>query len=123
MTDQEPVADSPRAMEILLLEDNPADTYVFLSVLEPSSSRLHVTAVDSGAQALDLLFQRGRYAKSPRPDLIALDLNVPILSGHEVLNVIKSNSVLRSIPVIVWSVSARPEDVKRAYDLGRVRIW
>ena len=118
MIDQQPLADSHRSMEILLLEDNPADTYLLLSVLQSLSARLHVTAVDSGAQALDLLFQQGRYAKSLRPDLIVLDLNVPILNGHEVLNVIKSNSVLRSIPVIVWSVSAQPQDVKRAYDLG-----
>ena len=118
MIDQQPLADSHRSMEILLLEDNPADTYLFLSILQSLSARLHVTAVDSGAQALDLLFQRGRYAKSLRPDLIVLDLNVPILNGHEVLNVIKSNSVLRSIPVLVWSASAQPHDVKRAYDLG-----
>ena len=118
MIDQQPLADSHRSMEILLLEDNPADTYLLLSVLQSLSARLHVTAVDSGAQALDLLFQRGRYAKSLRPDLIVLDLNVPILNGHEVLNVIKSNSVLRSIPVLVWSASAQPRDVKRAYDLG-----
>jgi CheY-like chemotaxis protein len=116
MIDQQPLADSHRSMEILLLEDNPADTYLLLSVLQSLSARLHVTAVDSGAQALDLLFQRGRYAKSLRPDLIVLDLNVPILNGHEVLNVIKSNSVLRSIPVLVWSASAQPHDVKRAYD-------
>src|SRR5579864_3179289 len=118
MIDQQPLADSHRSMEILLLEDNPADTHLLLSVLQSLSARLHVTAVDSGAQALDLLFQRGRYAKSLRPDLIVLDLNVPILNGHEVLNVIKSNSVLRSIPVVVWSASAQPQDVKRAYDLG-----
>jgi CheY-like chemotaxis protein len=109
---------SHRTREILLLEDNPADTHLFLTVLSAIAGQHHVTAAETGAQALDLLYQRGRYAKTPRPDLVVMDLNVPILSGHEVLNVIKSSSILRSIPVVVWSGSSDQNDVRRAYDLG-----
>ena len=118
LTESDRRAGSRRVMDILLLEDNPADTHVFLTVLSAIAAQHHVTAVETGAQALDLLYQRGRYAKTPRPDLVVMDLNVPILNGHEVLNVIKSSSILRSIPVVVWSCSSDPRDVRRAYDLG-----
>ena len=102
-------------IDILLLEDNPADATLFR---QATAGRFNVTVAQTGAEALDLLFQRGRFSKSPRPHMLVLDLNVPILSGHEVINVIKSNSSLRSLPIIVISLSGRVEDVQKAYDLG-----
>jgi CheY-like chemotaxis protein len=105
----------PRSLEILLLETNPSDIGLFRSALPTGH---HVTVVENGARALDLLFQRGQYANSPRPDLVVLDLNISTLNGDEVLKVTKSNRLLHSIPVVVCSESSEPESVQRAYDLG-----
>jgi CheY-like chemotaxis protein len=102
-------------VEILLVEDNPADVQLFRSLL---SGPHHITVAINGAEALDRLFQRGQFKDSQRPDLVVLDLNLPLLNGHEVLNAIKANSRLRSIPAIIFSVSDNPEDIQRAYDFG-----
>lgn len=101
--------------EILLVEDSPADADLFRQLIPGPH---HVTVAENGAEALDRLFQRGRFEKSIRPDIVVVDLNLPLLSGHELINTIKSNSSLRSIPVVVLSASARHDDVKKAYDLG-----
>ena len=103
------------SVEILLLEDNPADAQLFQRAM---AGPYRVTVAQTGPEALDRLFQRGKFSKTARPDLVVLDLNVPLLNGHEVLNVIKSNSNLRSIPVVVFSISDQVEDVKKAYELG-----
>lgn len=102
-------------VEILLVEDNPGDVQLFRSVL---SGPHHITVAINGAEALDILFQRGQFKDSQRPDLVVLDLNLPLLNGHEVLNAIKANSRLRSIPTIIFSVSDSPDDIERAYDFG-----
>ena len=102
-------------VEILLVEDNPADVRLFKRGM---SGPYHITVAESGAEAVDRLFQRGKFSGEPRPSLVVLDLNLPLLNGHEVLNVMKANSKLRSIPAIVFSVSAEPDDVEKAYDFG-----
>src|SRR5204862_6529539 len=81
-------------VEILLVEDNDADVRLFETLM---NGAFHLTVSKTGAEAVDRLFQRGAFRGCPRPDIVVLDLNVPILNGHEVLNVIKWNSSLRSI--------------------------
>jgi CheY-like chemotaxis protein len=108
-------AEPTRKIEILLVEDNPADADFFQLAM---TGQYHVSVARTGAEALDRLFQRGRFEKTRRPDIVVIDLSLPILTGHEIINVIKSNSSLRSIPAVVLSASSRPEDVRRAYDLG-----
>lgn len=102
-------------VDILLLEDAPGDVKLFASLLRGDVS---ITVASNGAEALDYVFRRGRFKGLPAPDLIVVDLNVPLLNGHEVLNVIKSNSATRHLPVVVWSGSDNPDDIQRAYDLG-----
>jgi two-component system, chemotaxis family, response regulator Rcp1 len=102
-------------MEILLVEDNPADAHLFKNSM---IGMHHVTVAHDGVEALDRLFQRGRFEKHVRPDLVVVDLNLPLLNGHEVINMVKSNSKLRSIPVMVLSGSDQAADVQKAYDLG-----
>lgn len=103
-------------IEMLLLEDNPADADFFRQSV---ARQCNVTVAQTGAEALDLLFRRGRFSGAARgPDVVVVDLNVPILTGHEVINVIKSNSTLRSLPIVVMSISDRYDDVLKAYDLG-----
>src|SRR5205085_1027662 len=70
------------------------------------------------AEALDMLFQRGRFREQKLPDLILLDLNLPILSGHEVLTALKACPPLNLIPVVILTTSHHPDDIRRAYDLG-----
>ena len=101
--------------EILLVEDNVADVKLFRDLI---SGPYEVTVADNGAEALDRLFQRGRFSGSGRPYLVVLDLNIPLVNGHEVLNAIKSNSRLRSIPVIIFSASMNEKDIEKAYEFG-----
>jgi CheY-like chemotaxis protein len=102
-------------VEILLVEDNPADVNVFQSAM---TGPFHISIAEDGAEALDRLFQRGRFRESVRPDVVVIDLNLPLLNGHEVLNAVKANSKLRSIPAIVFSASDNPGDIEKAYEFG-----
>lgn len=102
-------------VEVLLIEDNVADVTLFQDAM---SGRYHITVVGNGAEALDRLFQRGRFSANARPDLVVIDLNIPLINGHEVLNAMKANSKLRSIPAIVFSASSNPMDIDKAYEFG-----
>jgi CheY-like chemotaxis protein len=108
-----------KTVRILLVEDDPADArlvYEAFSEIGPQCCEL--TVAQTGAQALDMLFQRGKYSDYVLPDLVLLDIRLPILSGHEVLNAIRSNSPVNSLPVLILSTSQNQEDIQRAYALG-----
>ena len=107
--------------DILLVEDNPDDVELtrlaFVEAGEPH--RLHV--VSDGAEALDYLLARGRHAdRDPAglPALVLLDLNLPRLDGHEVLQAIRAEDATRCLPVVVLTTSIEPSDVDRAYAVG-----
>lgn len=102
-------------VNLLLLEDAPGDIDLFTRFVE---GEVNIAIVSNGAEALDRLFCRGRFRDALLPDVFVCDLNVPLLDGNEVLNVIRSNSKLRRLPIVVWSGSENPDDVKTAYDLG-----
>ncbi|WP_414468322.1 response regulator [Methanobacterium sp. ACI-7] len=104
-------------IEILLVEDNPGDIDLILEVLEQSKIRNRVFIAEDGEEAMDILHKRGKFADSPRPDLILLDLNLPRKDGREVLQEIKSDSSLRRIPVVVLTTSKAEEDILKSYDL------
>jgi CheY-like chemotaxis protein len=108
---------SGRASEILYIEDNPADVELWRDTLIGLPS-LTVRAVGDGAQALAYLRQAGSFADAPPPDLILLDVSLPRIDGHHVLAEIKSDPVLRTIPVIVISSSGQNQEIERAYELG-----
>jgi two-component system, chemotaxis family, response regulator Rcp1 len=102
--------------EVLLVEDCAADvefTREGFRELGPTT-RLHV--VHDGAKAMDFLRRRGTFGAAPRPDMILLDLNLPGMSGQELLEQIKLAPELRSIPVVVLSSSRCPADVATSYD-------
>jgi len=104
-----------------LIEDNPADVEITLEAFRRSRSGTRVSVCRDGEDALDYLFQRGRYARgqnAPRPDMILLDLNLPKRSGLELLEQVKQHETLREIPVIVLTTSDRDDDVRRCYRLG-----
>lgn len=106
---------SSTQVRILLVEDTPEDVRQFTTIL---GDRAAVSVAETGAEALDRLFRRGRFHTDPYPDVVVIDLNVPLLNGHEVLNVIRANSETRHLPVIVYSVSDNPSDILKAYELG-----
>lgn len=107
--------------DILLVEDNPADVEIAMEAFRRSNKGNRVFVCRDGEEALDYLFQRGRFTKpgsAPRPDLVLLDLNLPGKSGADVLDQIKQNDRLRSIPVVMLTTSDREEDVTRCYKMG-----
>lgn len=104
-------------IEILLVEDNPGDVRLTREALKDArvANTLHV--VEDGVAALDYLYRRGQYSDVPRPHLVLLDLNLPKKNGREVLAEIKSDDLLKRIPVVILTTSQAEEDVLRAYNL------
>jgi two-component system, chemotaxis family, response regulator Rcp1 len=103
--------------EVLLVEDNPGDIRLIQEAFKDGEIASHLNITRDGEQAMAYLRQEGKYARSPRPAFILLDLNLPRKDGREVLAEIKGDKGLRQIPVVVLSTSTNVEDVRRAYDL------
>jgi CheY-like chemotaxis protein len=106
-----------RPIEILLVEDSPADVDLTREALEDAKVSNNLNVVDDGEQALAYLRREGPYAEQPRPDLILLDLNLPRKDGREVLAEIKDDPDLRRIPVVILTTSEAEQDILRSYDL------
>lgn len=104
--------------EILLVEDNAADQKMMTMAFESNHWDTHTHIVADGAEALVFLNKQGQYVDAPRPDLIILDLNIPVKHGLEVLEQIKTDPVLRSIPVVVFTSSESEREINRSYWLG-----
>ena len=104
-------------LEILLVEDNPADARLTREVFEGGRLSTHLNVVSDGEQALAFLRREGIYESAPRPKLVLLDLNLPRKDGREVLEELKADSALCRIPVIVLTTSAAQTDIMRAYEL------
>ena len=104
--------------KILMVDDNPADIDLASEVLAQSKGHFHVKVVHDGAEAISYLRRQGKYATSPVPDLVVLDLNLPRKSGQDVLATVKSDPKLARIPVVVFTTSQAMSDVSRSYELG-----
>jgi two-component system, chemotaxis family, response regulator Rcp1 len=107
---------SVKHMEILLVEDNPADVALTKRALKSGKVPYNVHVANDGADALAFLHDVEN-EQAPRPDLVLLDLNMPRVSGQEVLEKIKSNEKLASIPVVVLTTSRDEEDIAKTYKL------
>ena len=103
--------------EVLLVEDNPGDVRLAHEAIRETQAHINLSVVENGVAAMAFLRREGRYADAERPDLILLDLNLPKKDGREVLAEIKSDSSLKKIPVIIFSVSTVEEDIRQTYDL------
>jgi len=103
------------SMELLLIEDNPADVRLVREALDESGLAIRLHWAASGEEALGFLQRRGSFQDAPTPDLVLLDLNLPGLSGHEVLTRIKKDPALLTIPVVALTSSAALQDVLGAY--------
>ncbi|MGW1725859.1 response regulator [Streptomyces sp. NPDC002306] len=100
----------PRPYDVLLVEDDAADALLIQDALTERGAR-NLTQVSDGVQALEYL----RDPAHTRPDLIVLDLNMPRMNGREFLAIVKDDEQLRTIPVVVLTTSAAPDDVSGAY--------
>nr|WP_276515189.1 response regulator [Actinomadura coerulea] len=101
----------------MLVEDDPGDELMTREAFEHNKVGNTLQVVRDGAEALDFLYKRGEHADAPRPDLVLLDLNLPKRDGREVLEEIKSDPELASIPVVVLTTSSAEEDILRSYKL------
>ena len=110
-------SNTPREVQILLVEDNPGDVGLTEAALEESKilNTLHV--VNDGEAAISFLRREGDNSYAPRPDLILLDLNLPKKDGREVLSEIKTDPQLKRIPVVVLTASDAEKDIAASYDL------
>lgn len=99
----------------LLAEDDDIHAHLVVRSLERSPLKAQVYRVTSGLQALGFLHRKGEYSSAPRPDVVLLDLKLPIVDGHEVLAAIKCDESLRMIPVIIMTTSRDDGDLVKAY--------
>ena len=106
-----------RPVEVLIVDDSDADVHLTSTALRDARIANEIHVVGDGEQAMAFLEHQGTYANAPRPDLILLDLNLPKKDGFQVLEELKADPQLRTIPVIVVSGSDRQSDITRAYDL------
>lgn len=109
-------SETVNAVEILLVEDSPGDVRLTQEALKEAKVRNRLHVVMDGVEAMDYLKRRGRHADAPRPDVILLDLNLPRKDGREVLQEIKADPDLQTIPVVVLTTSRAEEDVIKAYE-------
>lgn len=105
-----------RSINVLLVEDNLGDVTLIKEAFKGSKRPIQISRVKDGLEAMDYLKCRGRFVKSPRPDLVLLDLNMPKKSGFEVLEEIKADPKLKGIPVVVLTNSKLDEDFHKAYE-------
>jgi CheY-like chemotaxis protein len=104
--------------EVLLVDDNPADSDLTSEVLAQSQLQFHVSTVSDGVEAISFLRRQGKYAEMPHPDLIVLDLNLPGKDGRSVLEEVKSDAKLSKIPVVIFTTSEATSDIEHSYRLG-----
>jgi two-component system, chemotaxis family, response regulator Rcp1 len=109
--------DAINPIEILLVEDSPADVRLTMEALKEEKLHINLHVVNDGVEAMAFLRREGAYAKAVRPDLVLLDLNLPRKDGREVLMEIKNDENLRIIPVVILTVSKAEEDVLKSYKL------
>ncbi len=108
---------SDSQIEILLVEDNPADVRILETYFAGANSKYNLHVVETGEAALSFLYRGVEYTDAPRPDIVLLDLKLPEMTGFEVLAAVKQHDYLMDIPVIVLTGSTDNADVQKAYSL------
>lgn len=105
----------PRPAQLLLVEDNPAEAELIQRVFEREKINNKIFHVETGQDALDFLNQRGEFTDAQRVDLVLLDLNLPDMSGIDVLAEVRKNNSLTQLPIVMLTNSRNPADVDEAY--------
>jgi len=104
-------------IEVLLVEDSPGDVRLTQEAFRNTNLSVRLQVAADGVEAMDILTQNGAHAKTARPDLILLDLNLPKMDGREVLAHIKENENLKTIPTVILTTSDAAADVTKSYQL------
>jgi CheY-like chemotaxis protein len=112
----EPLANT-RVADILLVDDNEDDVFLTREAFDAASLRVRLHHVGNGEQCLQYLRRQGVYADAPAPDLILLDLHMPVMDGFEVMAEIIRDDSLRHFPVVVLTTSYEAADIRRMYGL------
>ena len=112
----EPIAKT-RIAEILLVDDNEDDVFLTREAFDAASLRVNLHHVDNGEKCLQFLRRQGPYADAPTPDLILLDMHMPVMNGHEVLAAMVADDKLRHLPVVVLTTSYEAADIQKMYAL------
>lgn len=106
---------------LLVIEDSDEDFEAFGRIIQKLSFKSPIYRCKDGDDALDFLYSTGKYANAPStplPRIILLDLNLPGLDGREILNLIKQDNLLKTIPVIIFTTSSNPKDIEACYNQG-----
>ncbi len=113
-----PTSAAPRQIDIRLVADNPGDVGLAIEALREGKISNQLSVARDGAEALTFVRRQARFANAPRPDLILLDLDLPIKDGRQVLAEIKADPDLDTIPVVILTVSRVEQDVLQAQHLA-----
>src|SRR6202035_2417006 len=111
----ESIGTNAAPIEVLLVEDSAGDVRLTREAFKDAKVHINLHVASDGAKAMAFLKRESEYANVPRPDLILLDLNLPKKDGREVLEEIKQNSVLKTIPVVILTTSSSEADILRSY--------
>ena len=103
-------------IQILLVEDNEGDILLTLEAFKEIKIKNSIAVVKDGGEAIEFLKKQGQYAGTTMPHLILLDINMPRISGIEVLDFIKKDEKLRKIPVVMLTTSSSQSDIQACYD-------
>ena len=106
-----------KSIDILLVEDNEGDARLAKEAMRDSKISNTLHHVGDGEEAMEFLYQKGKHADAPRPDLILLDLNLPRKDGRAVLEEVKTDENLKRIPVVVLTTSSDEQDIIKSYNL------
>lgn len=115
MTQSQPGHRQP--VEILLVEDNEDDVFLMHQAFRHTGLPVNLRRVEDGKECLAFLRQQDAYAEAPRPDLILLDLNLPVMDGRRVLGELIADPGLKALPVVILTTSANEHDIRQMYEL------
>ncbi|MFY1692511.1 response regulator [Plantactinospora sp. WMMB782] len=110
-------AADPSPVRILVVDDDPGDVLMIEEALADSEVPKSIDVVGDGEEAMEFLFREGRHREANRPDMILLDLNMPRMDGRQVLDKVKSDDSLRTIPIVVLTTSNADTDILGSYNL------
>ena len=100
---------------VLLIEDNPGDVFLTSEALQDSKFLIELDYVSNGKEGVDYLFKNGNFESKRTPDIVLLDINLPLKNGHEVLREIKADPETKDIPVIMLTTSSGQSDIMASY--------
>lgn len=103
-------------INILLVEDNPADARLIKEVFKDTKTKNKLYVVKDGVEAMDFLNQDAAYVDMPRPDVILLDLNLPRKDGRELLKELKEDNTFKRVPIVILTTSSAEEDIIKTYN-------